>query len=123
MQYQEGDLRVISYGSGTLTPGEKKYHSSKLEFSGVKWAVCNQFRDYIYYTPHFHIDTDNNPLTYIMSTGRLTATGQRWVNELAEFSFSLHYKQGKQNTIADTISRTSKQTHLEHIQLYRNSSS
>ena len=53
-----------------------------------------------------------------MSKGRLTITGQRWVNELAEFSFSLHYKLVKQNTIADTLSCTSKQTHLEHIQSY-----
>ena len=51
-----------------------------------------------------------------MSTGRLTATSQRWVNELAEFSFSLHYKPSKQNTIADTLSCTSEQTHLEQIQ-------
>ena len=78
-------------------------------------AVCNQFKDYLYYAPHFHIYTDNNPVTYIVSTGRLTATGQRWVNELAEFCFSLHYKPGKHNTIAETLSRTSEQTHLEHI--------
>ena len=51
-----------------------------------------------------------------MSTGRLTATSQRWVNKLAEFSFSLNYEPGKKNTIADTLSRTSKQTYLEHIQ-------
>ena len=76
LQYQEGDLRVISYGSRTLTPAEKKYHSSKIEFLRVKWAVWNQFKDYLYYAPHFHIYTDNNLVTYIMSTGRLTATGQ-----------------------------------------------
>ena len=86
-QYQEFDLRVISYGSRTLTPAEKKYHSSKLDFLGVKWVVCNQFRDYLYFAPHFHIYIDNYPVTYIMSTGRLTAIGQRWVNELAEFSY------------------------------------
>ena len=54
-----------------------------------------------------------------MSTGSLTATGLRWVNKLAEFSFSLYYKPGKQNTILDTLSRTSEQTHLEpnnHVQ-------
>ena len=116
IEYQEGDLRVISYGSRTLTPAEKKYYHSKLEFLGVKWAVYNQFRDYLYYAPHFHIYTDNNTVTYIMSTGRFTATGQRWVNELAQFSFSFHYKPGKQNSIEDTLSRTSDQTHLEHIQ-------
>ena len=78
LQYQEGNLRVISYGSRTLTPAEKKYHSSKLEFSGVKWVVCNQFRGYSYYAPHFYICTANNHVTYIMSTGRLTAASQRW---------------------------------------------
>ena len=30
LQYQENDLRVISYGSRALTPAERKYHSSKL---------------------------------------------------------------------------------------------
>ena len=48
LQYQGGDLPIISYGSRSLTPAEKKYHSSGLELLGVKWAVCNQFRDYLY---------------------------------------------------------------------------
>ena len=61
LQYQEGDLRVISYGSRTLTQAEKKYLGSKLEFLGFKWAACNQFRDYLYHAPHFHIYTENNP--------------------------------------------------------------
>ena len=51
-----------------------------------------------------------------MSTGRLTASGHSWVNELEEFSFCLYYKPDKQNTTADTLSCTSEQTHLEHIQ-------
>ena len=60
MQYHESDLRVISYGSRTLTQAEKKYHSSNFEFLGFKWAACNQFGDYLYYAPHFHIYTENN---------------------------------------------------------------
>ena len=51
-----------------------------------------------------------------MSTGRLKATSQRWINELAEFSFFLHYKPSKQNVIADTLSCTSERAHLEYIQ-------
>ena len=117
MQYQEGDLRLISYGSRTLIPSEKKYHSSKSEFSGAKWAVvCDQYRDYLYYASHFHIYTDSNPVTFIMFTEKLTATNRRWVNEQAELFFAIYYKLGKQNIIADTLSRTSEQTHLEHKQ-------
>ena len=31
-QIQDGSIRVIGYGSRTLTGSEEKYHSSKLEF-------------------------------------------------------------------------------------------
>ena len=35
--------------------------------------------------------TDNNPLTYILSTAKLDATGQRRVAELANYDFSIHF--------------------------------
>ena len=46
-QNQEGQLRVISYASRTLTASERNYnyHSGKLEFIALKWAICDQFRD------------------------------------------------------------------------------
>ena len=106
-QRQEGKMRVIAYGSSSLTRAEKNYHlhAGKLEFLALKWAVCTQFRDYLYYAPHFTIYTDNNPLTYILTTAKLNATGQRWVAELADFSFTIKYRPGKANGDADTLSR------------------
>jgi hypothetical protein len=52
-QCQEGKLRVIGYGSQTLTTAEKNYylHSGKLEFLALKWAITEHFRDYLYYAP------------------------------------------------------------------------
>lgn len=106
-QHQNGKLRVIGYGSRTLTPAEKNYHlhSGKLEFLALKWAVCEKFRDYLYYAPHFTIYTDNNPLTYVMSTAKLNAVGHRWVGELSDFRFDIKYRPGKTNVDADTLSR------------------
>ncbi len=88
-QYQDGKLRVIGYGSRTLTAAERNYHlhSGKLEFLALKWAVCEKFRDYLFYAPHFTIYTDNNPLTYVMTTAKLNAVGHRWVGELSDFRF------------------------------------
>ncbi|KAJ8010531.1 hypothetical protein DPEC_G00076050 [Dallia pectoralis] len=62
-QRQDGRLRVIAYGSRTLTTAERNYrlHSGKLEFLALKWAVCEKFRDYLFYAPHFTVYTDNNP--------------------------------------------------------------
>lgn len=76
-QKQEGKLRVIAYASRTLTPAEKRYHlhSGKLEFLALKWAICDRFRDYLYYSPPFTVFTDNNPLTYVLSSAKLNATG------------------------------------------------
>lgn len=106
-QEQGGKLRVIAYGSRTLTPAEKNYHlhSNKLEFLALKWAICDKFRDYLYYAPTFTVFTDNNPLTYILSTAKLSAVGHRWVGELADFHFAIKYRPGKTNTDADTLSR------------------
>ena len=46
-QRQKGKLRVIAYGSRTLTRSERNYHmhSGKLEFLAMKWAIVDHFRD------------------------------------------------------------------------------
>jgi hypothetical protein len=68
-QKQSGVMRVIAYASRTLSPAEKNYHlhSGKLEFLALKWAVTEQFRDYLHYAPEFTVFTDNNPCTYLCS--------------------------------------------------------
>ena len=72
-------LRVIAYASRTLTPAERNYHlhAGKFEFLALKWSITEQFRDYLYYSPRFIVYTDNNPLTYVLSTAKLNATGLR----------------------------------------------
>lgn len=106
-QRQNGKLVVIAYGSRTLTLPEKNYHmhSGKLEFLAMKWAICERFRDYLYFAPSFVVYTDNNPLTYVLSTARLNATGHRWVAQLADFNFTIKYRPGKTNADADGLSR------------------
>ena len=47
----------------------------------------------------------NNPLTYVLTSTKLDATGQRWIAALANYNFSLHYRLGKTNVEADALSR------------------
>ncbi|KAL1276336.1 hypothetical protein QQF64_035959 [Cirrhinus molitorella] len=105
-QRRAGKLVVIAYGSRALTPPEKNYHlhSGKLEFLAMKWAICERFRDDVYHAPSFTVYTDNNPLTYVMSTAKLNATTYRWVAELADFRFTIKYRPEKSNG-ADGLSR------------------
>lgn len=107
--YQEqenGKKSVIGYGSRTLTPAERNYHlhSGKLEFLALKWAVTEKFRDYLYYSPSFSVYSDNNPLTYILTSAKLDATRHRWVAELPDFNFQIFYKPGRLNNDADGLS-------------------
>ena len=53
---------------------KKNYHSTKLEFLALKWAVIEHFKEYLLYQP-FLVRTYNNPLTYIVTTPNLNATG------------------------------------------------
>ena len=48
---------------------------------------------------------DNNPLTYVLTTPNLDATGNLWVGALASFEFTLEYQKGSDNTTADALSR------------------
>ena len=106
-QRQQGKMRVIAYGSCTLSPAEKRYHlhSGKLEFLALKWAVCERFRDYLYHATSFVVYTDNNPLTYVLTSAKLNATGHRWVAELADYNFTIRYRPGRSNSDADGLSR------------------
>ena len=106
-QNQNGVNRVISYASRTLTDAERNYHmhSGKLEFLALKWAVTERFHEYLSYGPEFTVFTDNNPLTYVMTSAKLNATGLRWVSELSNFNFNIKYRPGKKNVDADYLSR------------------
>ena len=76
---QESDDRQyhpVAFTSHELKGGEPKYHSSKLEFLALKWAVTEQFCEYLQYQP-FTIRMDNNPLTYILMTPNLDVLGHR----------------------------------------------
>ena len=78
-------------------------HAGKLEFLALKWAVTEKFRDYLYYSTSFTVYTDNNPLTYILSSAKMFAVRHRRVAELADFNFNVKYRPGKSNIDAPAI--------------------
>ena len=78
LEYQENELKVLGYRRPSLTPAEKKCHNFKLFWLlNVKLVTIY----YLYFATHFKVFTDKNPVTYITTTGRLSAAGQMWVSE------------------------------------------
>ena len=103
-QYQDNQRRVIAYASRSLSPSERSYTAHKLEFLALKWAITDKFHEYLHGAV-FQVFTDNNPLTYILTTAKLDATGHRWVAALSNYTFSISYNPGKDNKDADALSR------------------
>ena len=114
-QVQDGAERVIAYASQGLSPAETRYPAHKLEFLALKWAVTDKFYDHLY-GRKFSVQTDNNPLKYVMTSARLDATGQRWVSRLSAFDFDIQYKRGLSNSNADALSRLSYQEVTQVLQ-------
>ena len=99
----DGQYHPVAFTSRALKGGEPKYHSSKLVFLALKWAVTEQFHEYLQYQP-FTIRMDNNPLTYILTTPNLDVLGHHWVAALAGFNMKLEYLKGSDNKVADALS-------------------
>ena len=48
---------------------------------------------------------DNNPLTYVLTTLNLNATGHRWMGMLASYKFTLEYQKGTNNGVAEALNQ------------------
>ena len=103
-QQDDGTYHVISYASRSLSKTERNYDAHKLEFLALKSSVTERFHEYLY-GGSFEVFTDNDPLTYVLTTAKLDATGQRWVATLANYNFKIFYKAGKLNLDVDALSR------------------
>ena len=110
----DGKYHPVAYGSRGLKGGEKRYHSSKLEFLALKLAIVDHFKEYLQYLP-FTVKTDNNPSTYVLTTPNLDATGHRWVATLASFKMNLEYVKGSDNKVADALSRITQRLDEEAV--------
>ena len=120
----DGQCHLITYASRIMSETEQRYHSNKQEFLALKWAITEQFHEYL--SPYgknrneFVVCTDNNPLTYIFSLANLDAAGQWWVACLASYNFSLEYQKGKDNMVADFLSQMNERLPEEEVQEYLN---
>ena len=121
---EDGQYHPIAYASHVMNETEQRYHSNKQEFLALKWAVTEQFHEYL--SPYgktqneFVVCTDNNLLTYIFSSANLDAAGQWWVAWLASYNFSLEYQKGKDNTVANFLSQMNECLPEEEVQEYLN---
>ncbi|KAL2091106.1 hypothetical protein ACEWY4_013369 [Coilia grayii] len=115
-QVQDGQERVIAYASRSLHPAERNdrnYSSFKLELLGLKWAITETFKDYLW-GADIEVFTDNNPLVHL-ATANLGATEQRWAAQLANYRYTIKYRPGARNGNADGLSRRPEKAEVRTV--------
>uniref|UniRef100_H3G6X4 Reverse transcriptase RNase H-like domain-containing protein n=1 Tax=Phytophthora ramorum TaxID=164328 RepID=H3G6X4_PHYRM len=98
----KGD-QPIAYASKVNNPTVAKYSISELECLAVVWAV-RLFRPHLY-GRKFTIVTDHVALKWLMTTKEPAGRLHRWALTLQEFDFEVVYRPGRENQVADALSR------------------
>lgn len=91
------------YASRTLNDHEKRYSTIEKELLAIVWSV-KYFRTYLY-GRKFNIRTDHKPLVWLNNIKEPNMKLQRWKLQLNEYDFTINYLQGKENYVADGLSR------------------
>ena len=67
-------------------------------------VAVKKWRPYLLGRP-FVIKTDHHSLKYLLEQRVGTPTQQKWISKLLGYAFIVEYKQGKENVVADALSR------------------
>ncbi|XP_062714830.1 uncharacterized protein LOC134291298 [Aedes albopictus] len=99
----QNERMVISYASRLLQAAENNYTATELEALAVVWSL-NKWRQYLLGS-HFTVYTDHKALVFLKRCQLLNGRLTRWILFLQQFNFDVQYCRGKDNEIADALSR------------------
>jgi len=100
--FPEGRL-PIAFGSRRLTGAETRYPTRELEALAILWC-CKRFSTLLLGRP-FLVLTDHASLEWLKTWRNPSPRVRRWLTQLEEFSFESRYRPGKDNKVADALSR------------------
>ena len=96
--------RPITMISGALKESEAHYATNERELLAIVWAL-GKLQKYLYGTRDINIYTDHPPFTFAVSDSNPHAKTTRWKAYIDEHNAKIHYTPGKENHVADALSR------------------
>jgi transposase InsO family protein len=103
---------AIAFFSRALPPRHRGLAAYERELIGLSQAV-RHWRPYLWGRA-FIVRTDHQPLKYILDQRLATIPQHHWVSKLLGFDFSIEYKPGRTNVVADALSRRDEPDPLLH---------
>jgi hypothetical protein len=107
---------VICYESRKLKEHERNYVTHDLELATIVHAL-RKWRHYLT-GKSFEIRIDQNGLKYLFDQSNLNDRQSRWLEFLSEYDFDINHIKGKENKVADAISRRVHELHATSISMY-----
>jgi ribonuclease HI len=101
MLMQDGG--VIAYASRKLKKHEELYTTHDLELAAIMLAL-KLWRHYIV-RRNFELKTDHQSLKHLFTQRDLNARQRQWSEFTSEYDFGISYIKGKENVVADALSR------------------
>ncbi|GJX07889.1 putative reverse transcriptase domain-containing protein [Tanacetum coccineum] len=95
--------KVIVYAYRQLKVHEENYTTYDLVLGAVVFAL-RLWRHYLYGTKCV-VFTDHKSLQYILNQKELNLRQQRWIELLSDYDCEIRYHPGKENVVADALSR------------------
>ncbi|CAL1401302.1 unnamed protein product [Linum trigynum] len=99
------DGHPIAFEIRKLSETERRYTVQEKEMTAVVHCL-RTWRHYLLGS-NFVVKTDNVATSYFLTQKKLTPKQAKWQDFLAEFDFVLEYNPGKENFVADALSRKS----------------
>ena len=100
----DGAERVVCYQSRQLQASERNYPVHDKELLAMKYALA-KFRVYLFGDRLFVVYTDHVSLRTAVNSPHLPQRMATWLSFFAGCNFSVEYKPGRLNVIADALSR------------------
>lgn len=100
---EEGKEHPVQYTSRVLSTAETHYSATEREMLGVYYCI-RHWRPYVF-GQKFTVYTDHKPLRGIRVSRDITGRLARMILKLQEYEYTLEYTPGKENGVADALSR------------------
>ncbi|EGT44573.1 hypothetical protein CAEBREN_28128 [Caenorhabditis brenneri] len=100
---KEDQVQAISYASRKLGPAERNYPPIEAEALAVVFGL-QYYRQYVLGS-HVTVVTDHKPLTSLMYNKNACGRLLKYQMSIQEFDAEIVYRAGRQNVVADALSR------------------
>ena len=110
------DGQVVCYESRKLNDHEHNHPTHDLELERIIHAL-KMWRHYLL-SKRLTLMSDHNGLRYLFDQPNLSAKQARWLATISKFEFEIKYIKGKENMVADVLSKQIQVNHIKIMSFY-----